>query len=265
MSDENEGTAISGSAPEGIEDKGAIDGAPLAELDIDGKPLPFDQHPKWKSARLAEKKLTEILNANDLTDIEELVELVESGRKVKGRLADVDALDDIIQKALTLERYETYWNEQDELKKREDEDPNDTIKRLEQRLKDKDKTIEQTEKEKQDINEAKHAIKFYESEVGDIVKEIETISKDQRPFILEFFGINNPSNEIDITDKKAIKRIVSDGVKKLETFKQQIIKDYLSGKEAIPRISSASVGGEPGKPKVMMKDARKALSEYFKP
>lgn len=261
----NQETAVSGSEPEV---KGqAADSPSVKDASVDSsttdEKLPFDQHPKWKSARLAEKKLNEILEANDLTDIEDLVELVESGKKVKGKLTDVNALDNIIEKAMTLEKYEQYWAEQEERKRRTEEDPEDTIKRLERELKDKEKVLEKTEKEKKEIQEAKNAIRFYESEVSDMIKEVENISKDQRPFVLEFMGVNNPANEIDITDKRAIKRLVSDGIKKLETYDQQVIKNYLAGKTAVPKMGSATTGGEPEKPRVMLKDARKALRETF--
>lgn len=263
---ETKGTATSGSEPE---TKGASSGVPPAgtdvELDENGKPLPFNEHPKWKSARLAEKKLNEILEANDLSDLDDLLELVESGKAVKGKVGDMNILDEIIEKALTLEKYEQYWTEQEVLKRKQGETPEDTIKRLEQELKEKDKKVKQIEEGTREAKEAKEAIKFYESEVSDLINDVENISKEQRPFVLEFLGINNLSNEIDITDRKAIKSLVSGGVRKFETFKQQVIKDYLAGKEAVPKMSSAAIGGEPEKPRIKLKDARKALSELYRP
>lgn len=259
-------TAASGSEPE---NKGANDGVPPAETDVelgeDGKPLPFDQHPKWKSARLAEKKINEILQNNGLKDLDDLIELVDSGKTVKGKVGDIELLDEIIAKALTLEKYEAYWKEQEELKKKEDEDPEQTIKRLEQELKERDKKVKQIEEGNKEVREAKKAIKFYETEVNDMINDMENISKDQRSFVMEFLGVNNLSNEIDITDRKAIKGLVSGGVRKFEALKQQIIKDYIAGKEAVPKMGSAATGGEPDKPKVMLKDARKALRELYRP
>ncbi len=259
------GTATSGSEPE---DKGAGSGVSPAgtdvELDEDGKPLPFNQHPKWKSARLAEKKLNEILEANDLSDLDDLVELVNSGKAVKGKVGDVSVLDEIIEKALTLEKYEAYWEEQEALKRKQSENPEDTIKRLEQELKERDKKDRQIEEGTKEVREAKEAIKFYETEISDLLDGIENISKEQRLFVLEFFGVNNLSNEIDITDRKAIKGLVSGGIKKFEALKQQIIKDYLAGKEAVPRMGSAATGGETEK-RINLKDARKALRELYRP
>jgi len=261
---ETKGTAVSGSEPE---DKGASSGIPPAgtdvELDENGKPLPFDQHPKWKSARMAEKKLQQILEANDLSDIDDLVELVNSGKIVKGKLGDLELLDEIIEKALTLEKYEAYWNEQENLKRKQGENPEDTIKRLEQELKEKDRKVKQIEESDEEIKQAKEAIKFYETEVSDLLGNVDNISKDQMPFLKEFLGIDNLSNEIDITDRRAIKGLVAGGIRKFEALKQQIIKDYRDGKETIPKIGSAGTGAEPEKPKIMLKDARKALREAF--
>jgi hypothetical protein len=79
---------------------------------------------------------------------------------------------------------------------------------------------------------------------------------------MEFMGVNNPFNEIDITDRKAINKMVADQKKKLESFKQSVIQDYIKGKETIPKVGSTASAAPMGdKPKIMLKDARKALHE----
>ena len=85
--------------------------------------------------------------------------------------------------------------------------------------------------------------------------------KEQQAFAMEFMGVNNPFNEIDITDRKAINRMVAEQKKKLDAFKQSVIQDYIKGKETIPKVGSTTAAPMGEKSKVYLKDARKALHE----
>lgn len=227
---------------------------------VEDEKLPFDQHPKWKSARLAEKKVQEILKANDLTDIDDLVDLVESGKKVKGKISDVDQIDSLMKKAETLDRYEQYWREQDEKQKRSGEQPDETIARLEKQLKEK----EAKEREIQTAEQTKTAITNYYREVKDQIREIEGHSKAEREFLAEFCGVDNLSMEIDITDRKAVKRMVADGARKMKALQQAIIKDYLDGKTSIPKVSptDTSIADKPNTIRTL-KEARRVATETW--
>ena len=266
MADENN-TAKAGAEPVNKEDaaKGQVPDSPTDKKDATAdssteEKLPFDQHPKWKAARQAEKKLQELLKANDVDDPDELLELAKSGKTVKGKLSDLNQIDDIIEKAKRLDSYEVVWRQQEEERRRGAETPEQTIARLEKQLKGKEAADRHKEEKQKQQEAAKQALKNYDREVQSLVKEME-LPKEQQAFAMEFMGVNNPFNEIDITDRKAINRMVADQKKKLESFKQSVIQDYIKGKETIPKVGATTAAPMGDKTKVYLKDARKALHE----
>ncbi len=240
------------------------DPSPEVLVDDKGKPLPWDKQPKWKVARQAEKRLDALLKANEIEDPDDLAELVQHGKMVKGKLKDLNDLDNIIKDAEEIRRYRPVWAEQEEKKRREVEDPESTIARLEHALKTKSVKEQQREYERYQAEQAKAAISGYDNEVKELIKEME-MPKDQQGFILEFMGVGNPANDIDITDKKAIKRLVAEAVKKKEAYDQAVIATYLKGKDGVPKVGSAGTGTpELNKPKIYLKDARRQLGETMK-
>ena len=150
--------------------------------------------------------------------------------------------------------------DQEEKKLRETEYPDQTIARLEKQLKEKEAADRHKEENQKQQEAAKQALKNYDREVQSLVKEME-LPKEQQAFAMEFMGVNNPFNEIDITDRKAINRMVADQKKKLESFKQSVIQDYIKGKETIPKVGATTAAPMGDKTKVYLKDARKALHE----
>ena len=86
------------------------------------KSLPFDKDPKWKAARTAEKALQDIMAANEIENLEDLVQLVIAGKELKGKQLNPDQLDSLLKKAQTLEKYEAYWQQQEEIKRRTEEE-----------------------------------------------------------------------------------------------------------------------------------------------
>jgi len=269
MVEEKTNTDVAGAVPvdkgqqsDSPTDKDAkTDSSPEVVVDDKGKPLPYDQQPKWKAARAAEKKLNDLLKANDLEDPDDLLDLVQRGKMVKGKLADLNQLDALIEKSARLDKYEAYWQEQEELQKRQTEDPEETIKRLEAKEKLREAAETRKRAEEQYVENTKKAVSAYEAEVTNLIREIE-VPKEQCEFVAEFFGVGNPCNDIDITDRKAIKKLVADGIKKKEAYDQAVIKAYLESKKGIPAVTStAGASAEVGKPKIMLKDARKIFLE----
>ena len=216
-----------------------------------------------KGLETANAKLQKILKANDLEDPDDLDDLVKSGKAIKGKLSDVNILDDIIEKATRLEKYEAYWADQKKRQERENSTPEDRATKAERELEFERGTRLREAAQKKQVDETKMAIKEYEKDVQDLIEEA-TVPKEHRSFILELFGVGNPSNDVDLTDKKAIKKLVADGIKKVETFKQSVIAEYLKDKKGIVKTgqSAEAVGGE--KPaKIYLKDARKMFREQM--
>jgi hypothetical protein len=270
-----EKTEKTGAEPEKTEVKtedksGAVLDAKDVKSDSSPENVPWNKDPRFqefikekKTLSAANEKLQKLLKANDLEDPDDLEDLVARGKVVKGKLNDLNQLDEIIEKANKLTKYEAYWAEQEEKNRRQNEDPDSTISRLEGLLKSKSAKEQHREYERHQAEQAKAAISGYDNEVKNLIKEME-MPKDQQGFILEFMGVGNPANDIDITDKKAVKRLVAEATKKKEAYDQAIIKAYLSGKEIVPKVGSSGSGApEPNKPKIYLKDARKALHEMM--
>jgi len=270
-----ENTEKTGAEPENkiekIEEKTEVEGAePTKDVKADSSPenVPWNKDPRFqefikekKTLNAANEKLQKLLKANDLEDPDDLEDLVAKGRTVKGKLADINQLDDLIKDANTLKAYQAYWAEQEERNRRQNEDSDSTIARLEGQLKTKSAKEQQREYERYQAEQARQAIQGYDNEVKSLIKEME-MPKDQQGFILEFMGVGNPANDIDITDKKAVRRLVSEAKAKKEAYDQAVIKDYLKGKGETPKVGSSSVGApEANKPKMYLKDARKVFLE----
>ena len=70
-----------------------------------------------------------------------------------------------------------------------------------------------------------------------------------------FLGVDNPFNEVDITDKKAVKEMAKTNVAKLKTFldgvSQKAVDEYSKGKSKIVPISTVVT---PAKESVVKKD-----------
>ena len=253
-----------GSQPENTEEVKDVKQESSPEKDV--KPessteQPWHKDPRFKQELGLLKVAKSLMEKNGLESVDDLVELAESGKKVKGKEADLDMLDEIKSKAAKLDKYEAYWREQEEKKLRDTEYPDQTIARLEKQLKAKEAADKHKEESQRQQEAAKQALKNYDREVQSLVREME-LPKEQQAFAIEFMGVNNPFNEIDITDRKAISRMVADQTKKFEALKQSIIKEYIGGKENVPKTGSTASAAPMGdKPKIMLKDARKALHE----
>jgi hypothetical protein len=241
----------------------------------DAKPsdaeVPWHKDPRFKQDLGLLKAAKAIMDSNNLEDIDDLKELIESGRKVHGKKIDLDQLDEIAKKAETLDRYQKHWEQQEELKKQGTETPEQTIARLKKERDDvigKSAQKEATEREHRD---AQKAVVFYE---GEVKTQLDSIAEDRTPIEREFLawslGVGNSCNEITITDKKAIKSVINDGLKKynklVEAIKAEGIQEYLNKKQSIPSVPSTD-GSAPAinkEPPKGLKNLRKVFHEMAK-
>ncbi|MBV6505855.1 MAG: hypothetical protein ILNGONEN_01420 [Syntrophorhabdaceae bacterium] len=225
---------------------------------------PWHKDPRFKQDLGLLKAAKSLMEKNGLESVDDLVELAESGKKVKGKQVDLDRLEEIQKKAEKLDKYEEYWRDQEEQKRRATEEPEQTIQRLEEQLKKKEAAEKHKEERRRQQEAAKQALQFYDREVQSLIKEME-IPKEQQNFISEFFGVGNPFNDIDITDRKAIKKLVADGIKKKEAYDQAIIQAYIKGKEGILKVAATQAAAPTqDAPKIMLKDARRIFAETMR-
>lgn len=231
--------------------------------------LPWHKDPRFQKENEQRKeliqsheKVTKIMADNGVDSMEDLIDLVESGKKVVGKISDVEDLDELIAKAQKLDEWTAYYARQAEKQREEGETPEETIARL----KKEKGQMEQRLVQDQGAREGEALLKDFSNTVESTVKEVfEDLPESHKAFITEFFGVNNPFAVIDIGDKRAVKKMVTEGKKKFEAFKKtvedQAIKDYVAGKRAIPTVASTGGATAPKNIRQTMKTARAAMHE----
>jgi hypothetical protein len=160
---------------------------------------------------------------------------------MKEILGDKD-VKQLIKDANRLQEIEAYWAEQDALKKEEEEEPQETIARLKL---EKQELAEKQEREKamtREQKEASRAIESYNSIAGKIV-ESHGLEGEKADIAKLLLGVDNPFNEVDIADAKAVKEMSGSITKKFSDFigkiEQAAIDKYAEGKSDLTPISKA--------------------------
>lgn len=224
-------------ASEGVDtEKEAVAGE---EKEPDEKPAPYDQDPKWLAARAAEKSMDAMLEAHGVDNVEELNALLDTGVQLATIMGDRDAKQ-MIKDADTLKTYREHWDEQERLKEEEGLDPDERAEKYKQELDDFKQGQADKDESVRRVDEAKSAIKGFNDRIESIVDkhDFDEATADMAKMLL---GVDNPFNDVDILDPKAVKGMASSGVEKLTKFiatvKQQAIDDYVAGKSEITPIS----------------------------
>lgn len=193
----------------------------------------------------------EILDEYGLDSADELKEFIADLSGMKGKIGEND-LDTLIENTKTLQRYQAQWAEQEEARKKENESPEETIARLEKEKKDILAKSAKNENRQKAAKAAENALAEFSDTVSSVASSAKELPKEYRPFLTEFMGVDNPINEVDITDKAAVRRLTKDGVKKLLAFEQAVIKRYRAGKTEIPKVTDT----EPAPGKTGKEDTR---------
>jgi hypothetical protein len=241
----------SGSQPENKEEVKDVNADSSKAEDVKEKSsdseVPWHKDPRFKddleSLKLG-KSIKGLIEANGLEDVDELKDLISSGSKIKGKQVDLDKIDEILEKANTLDKYKRYWEQQEELRRRGAETPEETIARLNQRLQEREEHELLKQKKELEAKQAQDSIEKYDKVVYSQLDSFEDLNPEVKKILAWSLGIGNECNEIDINDRKEVKRVVNDGVKKyndlVKTIKEQGIKEYLSGKASIPSVPTNS-------------------------
>ena len=264
--EKNKGTAQPGSEPgkEPTAKPGAEPGkdeGKTPQPSADEK-LPFDQHPKWKSARQAEKKLQELQEAFGAESSEDLRDLIEAGNKVKGINVDLDRLDEIIGKAAKLEEYEEIWKTQKEQKQREGETEEETIGRLEKENKD----LKSQEANKRKAQEAEaEGKKLWDNYDRLCKRDLDgmDVPEKERSAILLLLGVDSAASKVDFRNPEEIRKTVKNMRRTFEDLKQTIIADYIASKDKTPRVPSGGGSDIGPNPIKNLKEARTRLAEML--
>jgi hypothetical protein len=258
--DKTKGTAQPGSEPgTKPDDKGGATPQPAAG---DKDKPPFDQDPRWKSAREAEKNLQSLQTALGVESVEELLELADLGSKLRDEGIDDKKIKGALEAQKEYDRVKAYWAEQEEKNRQQTETPDERERRLdekERRIKDKE---HEDKRRREHLEEGEKVAKSYDSEVTRLVSIDTSIPENERNFYAFFLGVNNPSSSINISSKEAIKGAYAEAIKVLKDFKDVILENAAKGKGAIPRVPGSAIPGDLPPPKIKnLAEARKTMTE----
>ena len=258
--DKTKGTAQAASDAAAAAAAGAKAAADAA-ADKDKIP-PFDQDPRWKSAREAEKNLQSLQTALGVESVEELLELADLGSKLREEGVDKDRIKGALEAQKEYDRVKTYWAEQEEKQRLLTETPDEKEQRLEAREKKLRDKEQEDERRKKYLAEGEKVAKSYDSEVTRLVSADANIPENERNFYTFFLGVNNPSSNINISSKEAIKGAYAEAVKVLKEFKDTILENAAKGKGAIPRVPGSAIPGDLPPPKIKnLDEARRTMTE----
>ena len=218
-----------------------------AEKKTEEKTIPYDQDPKWKSARAAEKNLNSILEKHGYDSFEDLQGAIDDGATLTGLLGKRD-LNKLIKDADYLTEVKSYWAEQEHIKEEEGLDPEELADKRgkeTEAAKRELKDYKQTQSDKEAKTKEEKANDKAVSDYGKAVEqEIEDAGfKDESAEIAKLFlGVDNPFASVDIMDKKAVKEVAKGNISKLNTFlgkvRQDAVDKYAKGKSEIVPITS---------------------------
>jgi hypothetical protein len=172
--------------------------------------------------------------------------MLDNDMKLSEILGDRDARQ-LIQDADTLRQYKEYWAEQERLKEEETLDPDERADRYKKDLED----FKAKQAEKDAVNgqviEAKVAIQEFNARVEGVIEK-QDYDESTVEIAKMFLGVNNPFNEVDIFDKKAVRTMADAGVEKLGKFiadvRQKAIDEYAAGKSEITPITTTETPEE---------------------
>jgi hypothetical protein len=222
---------------EGAVTKTDEDGKTYVEVDGEKFYSSFDTHPEWRELKDAKDEYQGILDRSQFASKEELVAALENGEKLSDLIGEQDA-EALVEAANKWNQAEEYWAEQEAAQAEEGETEPQTIARLKQAnatLKEQQKT----EAERlQENRSSREAIAGFNTEIETAVEAAE-LAGSESDLAKLVLGKDNPMDDVDIQDKKAVRLAIKDNLGKVseivKAIKQSAVDAYVAGdKDVIP-------------------------------
>ena len=219
---------------EKIEDTTKVD-LTKKEGDDKGTSSQIDQG-EFDKAKESATALASLLEDHGFDSIEDATKALSSGKDLKDQLGDAD-LKDVLEDAKTKNSWEEYWAAEDLKKKEEGEEPDDKVTRLEKRITDFETKELDKEVRRDALKKGQETLDGFNTEIKTLVEKNEAIPEEYRPFAGEFLGVDNPANEVEITNIPEVRKMAKEGIKKIQAFEQAVIKRYREGKLKVPDMT----------------------------
>lgn len=207
---------------------------------------PAQDSPEFKKAQESAAQLEKLLKDNDCEDVQELLELISTGKQVRGLgVRYVDDIKAMQAKARKLDRWEAHYREQEEKARRKNESPEETIARLERERQKERERLAKLEQSLEEGDQAKQVLENFNKTIGSFVDSQEDIADDLKGFVKKYMGLGHEFAELDITNKKEVNRMAQKLLKEFKDIEAKIIKNYLKTKETSSKVPTTSGLGTP--------------------
>ncbi|MCK5613676.1 hypothetical protein KAR91_68055 [Candidatus Pacearchaeota archaeon] len=229
--------------------KGAVtktdeDGNKYVEIEGEKFYSSFDKHPEWRVLKDAKDDFQSILDNSQFANKEELITALEKGATLSDLIGDQDAAT-VLEAANKWNQAEEYWAQEEANKAEEGESEAQTIIRLKQ---EKAELVNQQKTEKERTTEqrtSREAVKVFNAEISTAVEGAE-LAESESALTKLVLGLDNPMDDVDINDTKAVRLAVKDNLGKagelIKAIRQSAVDDYVANKGKITPIPKSGEG-----------------------
>ena len=198
--------------------------------------LPFDKHPKWKAARNVEKKVESVLEEYGYDSIDEMIEDLSKSQQLQEMVGGKDVRK-LLAAQEELEKIHAYWAEQELERKKEEELPDETIKRLERENLELKKIRQEEERLLEEQKRAEKIWAQYDNHITSFIDSQEDLMDAEKDFLHTLLTRDSFINDVDIENKADVKKMEKRVVSMMNNLKQKIIDSYVEGKLKLPKCT----------------------------
>lgn len=198
---------------------------------------------KYEEAVKAQESFGAILEKHGFDSLEELQEAVDSGESLRQLIGNRDA-NQMVEDVELFDKYKAHWEEQEKQKLKEEEEPDDTISRLEKELNDTKKAEFDRKNKSKAVKEAEAAIRFFNNTATSEIDKSD-LPKEYAPYLSTYLGVDSPATNVDVSKKTEIRKHAQQGIKDFKAFEQVVIKNYLNGKSEVTKVPPADTTKAP--------------------
>lgn len=216
-----------------------------------------------KDADKGDQRLQDFLDEQGFDSLEEAQEALLTGealaKKLRGRDLDelIEAAEARSTKKPKRKPVRDTYNDSDD-----DDDPEGKIEALLDRIDELESEQQRSYRKAEDRIAEERALKRYSSNIHDELDK-QDLPENSREILATLLGVDNPVNDVDITDSRAVKRVAKAMSKKFASYiakvQEQAVKDFIKGKKDIPNVDPVKPAMEPDMKIPDLKTARKVM------
>ncbi len=173
-----------------------VDDSPTSDADTN---VPWDKDPRWQQWRGNEKKVNEIMEAHDYTNLDDMLNDLAASKQLQDEVgtSDIKTLIEAGEAAQQeLAKIKAYWAEQDMLKKK-DEDPDEYIALLEKELREIKTSSQKEAESRREQETSDRYLTRYNNEVDSFIEKSDR-SEAEKEFLTAALKYDSFLNDTDI-------------------------------------------------------------------